>query len=69
MERKLVDSSNLAEVGYDPQYATLEVMFKDGKVYQYFDVPLNVYEDMIASDSVGRFFTVHVRGIYRFARV
>lgn len=68
MERKSVESSNIAEVGYDADYATLEVMFKDGKIYQYFDVPENVYDEMLSSDSVGRYFTVHVRGTYRFAR-
>lgn len=69
MKRDAVSSSNIAEVGYDSQFATLEVQFVDGKVYQYFDVPSNVYDEMMASDSVGKYFSSHVRGTYRYARV
>lgn len=68
MERTPVESSSIAEVGYDANYATLEVMFKDGTVYQYFDVPQNICGEMLSSDSVGRYFSSHVRGKYRFAR-
>ena len=69
MERKPVVSSSIAEVGFDDEYATLEVMFNDGKVYQYFDVPRNVFDEMLLSDSIGRYFSTRVRGEYRFARV
>ena len=69
MQRANVVSSSISEVGYDNQSSTLEIAFADGKVYQYFDVPPNVHDDLLASDSIGKFFTLHVRGVYRFARV
>lgn len=69
MERESVESSNIAEVGYDAASATMEVMFHDGKVYQYFDVPAHVHDEMMHADSVGRFFSANIRGVFRFARV
>jgi len=35
MEYKKVESSNIAEVGYDPATQTLEVIFKNGRIYEY----------------------------------
>lgn len=69
MNRQQVESSNIAEIGYDTQFATLEVLFKDGKVYQYFDVPSEVYNCLVNAASVGQYFNAQVRGIYRYARV
>ena len=40
MERIAVESSNLASIGYDEASMVLEVEFKHGGIYQYFDVPL-----------------------------
>jgi hypothetical protein len=42
MERKAVESSNLASVGYDEHEEILEIEFQHGGVYQYFDVPKKV---------------------------
>jgi len=69
MERLPVTSSSIAEIGYDPSTATLEIMFVDGRVYQYFDVPVAVYEALMTASSVGQYFHREIRGIYRFARV
>lgn len=69
MKRVPVTSSNIAEVGYDATTQTLEIMFNDGAIYQYFDVPQAVYEGMLASGSVGKFFHAHVKGSYRYARL
>lgn len=70
MERKPVDSSNISEVGYDGASQTLEIMFKDGKIYQYFDVPEHIYQGLInPSDTPGKFFHSNVRGVYRYARL
>ena len=43
MERQSVSSSNLRSIGYDHSSSTLEVEFNNGSIYQYFDVPENVY--------------------------
>jgi len=69
MERVPVVSSNIAEVGFELSSNTLEIMFKDGRVYHYFDVPPRVFEDLQGVSSVGQYFHTEIRGVYRFARV
>ncbi|MGN7919871.1 KTSC domain-containing protein [Lysobacter sp. 22409] len=69
MERQQVDSSNISEIGFDAQFLTLEVLFTDGRVYQYFDVPVDVFAELIAAGSIGKFFNSNIRGVYRYARV
>jgi hypothetical protein len=65
MEREAVSSSNLASVGYDADTETLEVEFaKTGKVYQYYNVPLFMYERLMAAPSIGVFFNAEIRNVY-----
>lgn len=69
MKRDPVSSSNLAEVGYHQATQTLEVCFKNGRVYQYFDVPEHVYEGLKSADSPGGYLSREMKGKYRYARV
>lgn len=69
MTRDPVSSSNLAEVGYDPRTQTLEVRFRSGRTYQYFDVPEPVYRKLKSAGSPGGCLNREVKGRYRYARV
>jgi len=61
MYRAYVESSNIASVGYDPPSATLEVEFHNSGIYQYFGVPVHVYEELISAGSKGSYFYVNVK--------
>lgn len=68
MERIKVESSNLESVGYDGN--DMEVEFKGGAVYKYFNVPFRVWEAVVNADSVGKCFNERVKkGGYKFERV
>ena len=69
MNRKSVESSNLASIGYDAENEILEVEFKHGGVYQYFDVPLHVYEELMDADSHGVYFSANIRNDYNYQKV
>ncbi|CCH49338.1 KTSC domain-containing protein [Pseudodesulfovibrio piezophilus] len=69
MEMENVESSNLAAVGYDEDSSTMQVEFNNGSIYQYFDVPEHVFEELRDADSVGRYFNANVKGVYRYSRV
>ena len=70
MEKQMVQSSNLAAVGYDSSTSTLEVEFLDGSVYQYFGVPNHIHEGLISAGSKGSYFNEFVkRAGYSFIRV
>jgi len=64
-----VDSTNLSRIRYDEDTNTLEIEFQGGRVYQYFDVPLHVFEGLRNASSHGKFFNEHIKGLYRYARV
>lgn len=68
MDRISVDSSNLVSVGYDDHSSILEVEFKNG-VYQYFDVPLHIFNELLNSDSKGSYFHANVRYSYSCDKV
>lgn len=64
MDRYPVESSNIAEVGYDEHTNVLEVMFKNGGVYQYEDVPMSVFQNLCDSPSLGSFFHYNIKDYY-----
>jgi KTSC domain len=43
MHRIAVTSRNLASVGYEREHRVLEIEFRNGRVYEYFEVPEGVY--------------------------
>lgn len=74
MNRVAVTSSNVVAVGYIESTRTLEVEFRHGVIYQYFQVPVHVYQGLISAsargESVGRFLDQHVKKArYLYARL
>jgi hypothetical protein len=47
MKRQRVNSSNIAEIGYDKDNEILEIAFIGGGVYQYDGVPEDVYNELM----------------------
>ena len=69
MEMQKVESSNINKVGYDEETGTLHVEFHRNKVvYRYVDVPKTVFEELVASPSVGGYFHKNVIGKYDFVK-
>lgn len=69
MIRTPVASTSITEVGYDPDTCTMELVFVNGHVYQYFDVPGHVHTALMSAKSIGAVFNQEIRGVYRYARV
>ncbi|WP_433625853.1 KTSC domain-containing protein [Halomicrococcus sp. NG-SE-24] len=67
--RTPVASSNLASVGYEPEEEVLEIAFRSGGVYRYFDVPDDVYRDLLSARSHGSYFHENVRDQYEYRRI
>lgn len=67
MRRTLVESSSLHSVGYED--GLLEIRFRSGGIYRYFDVPARVHRALLAAPSKGRFFNERIRDAYRYVRV
>jgi hypothetical protein len=68
MNRDNVASSNVRSIGYDVATATLEVEFLNGGVYQYYNVPQFMYEQMMSAASKGQFLNTYVKKQYAYSR-
>ena len=64
-----VESSNLSRVRHDENSNTLEIEFIGSNVYQYFDVPKVIYDELLKADSKGKYFHSQIKGHFRYARV
>lgn len=69
MVRELVNSSELCSIGFESTDNTLEVEFHRGGIYQYYGVPTDVYDALLASSSKGRFFNSEIKDRYLYRRV
>lgn len=69
MNRIPVTSTNVASVGYDSKSQTLEVEYQNSTIYQYYDVPETVYEELTKAQSVGSFLNAQVKPVFRYARL
>jgi hypothetical protein len=69
MTRTEVVSSNVAEIGYDHETATLEVKYTNGAVYDYFNVPAALKEQLLAAKSIGKFMAQRIKGLYSCEKV
>ena len=68
MRSTRVASSVIAEVRYDDEQELLEVLFHNGRVYRYLDVPPEEYEALVGADSVGKYFNQEIRTRYDVLR-
>ena len=70
MNRIPVQSTNLASVGYEQETSTIEIEFVNGGIYQYYGVPVDIYEGLMAAGSKGTFFHQNIRTAgYSYAKV
>lgn len=69
MERTPVESTNIAAIGYDSQSATLEIEFKNGSIYQYFNVPPIIAEQLLLADSKGSYLNANIKNHFSYTRL
>jgi len=68
MQMQPVSSSQIAAVGYDAGERVLGVQFHRGARYDYAGVPREVYEGLIAAESVGKYFGANIKGKFDFTK-
>lgn len=47
---------------------TLEIEFHGGRVYQYYNVPKRIYQELMAASSHGKYHHRKIKGSYRYSR-
>ncbi len=62
-------SSVVSAINYDAQSATLRVIFVSGMVYDYKEVPEEIYKEMKTSVSKGTYLNKYIKGRYGFEKI
>lgn len=62
-------STTLARGSYRATPSRLRLEFCNGRVYDYFDVPAQIFEELLAAESKGRYFNSHIRNHFRTQEV
>lgn len=63
-----VSSSNVGEIGYDAD-GNMLVRFHSGALYSYQGVPKSLFDDILASESVGSALNSSVKGLFECKRI
>lgn len=61
-----VSSSAVDRVDYRMESRTLDIWYKGGDRYSYFDVPPDVYRALLDAKSIGTFVNERIKPHYRF---
>jgi len=59
-------TTNAGILDFEYKSQTLKIYFSDDSVYEYFDVPKEVYRKLINADSPGRFARRHIFNAYTY---
>ena len=52
-----------------PGLALLEVEFRSGEIYRYFDVPQRTYHQLVQAESKGAYLNLNIRKSFSFKRI
>ena len=64
-----LNSTVLQAAAYQNRSCRLELKFRSGAVYHYFDVPEWRYQQLLQAESKGRYLNQHIRNHYAFAKI
>lgn len=59
-----LDSSVISFVAYDKTNEILLVVFNTSSIWMYYNVPIDIYKNLIAAGSAGKYFNLNVRHKY-----
>ncbi|MFA5048586.1 MAG: KTSC domain-containing protein [Patescibacteria group bacterium] len=69
MYKEQITSSIIDSIGYDAELQILEIQFKRGAIYQYFNVPFDVYKELMSAKSIGSYFMKNINKKYVHKRI
>jgi KTSC domain-containing protein len=62
-------STVIASMYYDVELHSLKIIFVSGLIYEYKNVPEDIYNQLKTSGSKGTYFNRHIKGNYQFEKV
>lgn len=64
-----INSSNLKSSTYDTEGKSLLVEFNNGSIYEYNDVPWEVFTKFRMAESQGKYFNTSISRTYKYKKV
>jgi len=64
-----LNSTSITAAVYLDKQAVLEVEFRSGAVYCYFDVPAATYKTLLLAESKGAYFNHYIRNRFAYAKI
>jgi KTSC domain len=61
-----LESTSLASVEYDPALRHLQIQFRSGERYLFFQVPPPCYQHLLQADSKGAYFNRYIRNCFPY---
>lgn len=65
----VVKSSNIQAATYDTESKTLTVTFNTNMIYDYYDVPWEIFTKFRTASSQGKYFNTNIKPNYKFKKV
>jgi hypothetical protein len=69
VRRVPVDSSTLASIQYHQRRRWLDLEFRSGECYRYFQVPPHYYRELLSAHSKGQCFNHMIRNRFSYQRL
>ena len=66
MKLETVESDVIHAIGYADEVQVLEVIFNNGQIYQYRNVPRAAFEQLMAAESKGKYFQENIRDEFEY---
>ncbi len=66
MQLVTIESRTIHAVGYGKEKHLLEIIFNNGGIYQYVNVPPEIYEGLLNAESKGHYFAENIRNVYQW---
>lgn len=60
------DSAAISRAAYDDENLTLDIWYRGGDRYSYFDVPMRIYDELCAAPSAGEYVNREIKPHYRY---
>ncbi len=65
----IINSSNLNFASYETELKTLSITFKNGSIYEYYEVPWEIFTKLRMSESQGKFLNTNITKVYKYKKV
>lgn len=62
-------AANIVRTKYYPKERVMEFEYTNGHIYQYYDVPLEIWNSSVTAVSIGSFMHRYIKGNFRYSRI